>query len=440
MKKLLSFLVAGIAALGLASCSGDLHNEIDPSSDFAKYVLGAGININDFETFELCGSMTDWKNNADTNIKFIANEDGTYEADFQADAADVAFCFITKTGQWDDYQIGGESMKAGTLPDGITFKSEAGGGKHENGKLCGLTAKKFYKMTVDVSTGEYVVSVASTNPQPFYLAGYYISNSQDAAEIAISNVLKNPKVDKSNYNVTYKYKFKYVSDTNETAGWGLSAGEYAFAITDGSNKYTNKDFVLDTNKDFVETELKTSGLENNKVSNLTDGKNYCITIKTTPEGVVSYKVALAEVCKIVGAKIENLDTTKFTDGTKIIFNGLWCNSWAGGWDSSSAYVGTVSSGTCTASWNAVSVEDAGDYDTVSAILLSDGKTSWLSSASDEEKSAAEAIRIASTYGGGDNAKFTVAADQVNDGEYIIYINMNGVAVGDAITWEIKAKE
>lgn len=72
--------------------------------------------------------------------------------------------------------------------------------------------------------------------------------------------------------------------------------------------------------------------------------------------------------------------------------------------------------------------------------MSDGKTSWLSSASDEEKSAAEAIRIASTYGGGGNAKFTVTADQVNDGEYIIYINMNGVAAGDEIKWEIKAKE
>ena len=40
MKKLLSFLAAGIAALGLASCSGDLHNEFDPTSALGKALFG----------------------------------------------------------------------------------------------------------------------------------------------------------------------------------------------------------------------------------------------------------------------------------------------------------------------------------------------------------------------------------------------------------------
>lgn len=61
MKKLLSFLVAGIAALGLASCSGDLHNDFDPNSALGKYILGDGTVL---DKADICGSMNNWAGSA----------------------------------------------------------------------------------------------------------------------------------------------------------------------------------------------------------------------------------------------------------------------------------------------------------------------------------------------------------------------------------------
>ena len=169
MKKILSFLAAGALALGLIGCSGDLHDdEFNP------------IDTSKFETFELCGAMTDWKNDAGTNLKFTPTENAyEYSVTFTAKDAEQGFCFITKTGLWDDYQIGGESMKAGTLPEGISFSSKAGEGKHEDAIFSGLTKDAAYKMTVETSSGVYVVSLASTeapvapaDPVPIYLDGF----------------------------------------------------------------------------------------------------------------------------------------------------------------------------------------------------------------------------------------------------------------------------
>lgn len=126
-------------------------------------------------------------------------------------------------------------------------------------------------------------------------------------------------------------------------------------------------------------------------------------------------------------KIENLDTALFTDGTKIIINGEWC-SWSGAWDDSSIYIGTVTSGTCEGSWSPVSVYEAGNFATCAA-GLSGSNPDWAN------------MRIAKKYNvDAGNGTLTITDAQVNDGEYIIYVNMEGVAVGDDITWEIKAKE
>lgn len=76
----------------------------------------------------------------------------------------------------------------------------------------------------------------------------------------------------------------------------------------------------------------------------------------------------------------------------------------------------------------VSVYEAGNFATC-GVGLSGSAPDWGN------------MRIAKKYNVDDgNGTLTITDAQVNDGEYIIYVNMEGVAVGDAITWEVKAKE
>ena len=100
MKKLLSFLAAGALALGLIGCSGEMHDDLDPSSTLYKALFDTSIDISGFKTFELVGDMQGWDNT--NGIVFYANDDGTWETDFVApDAEETTFAFITNKGSWD---------------------------------------------------------------------------------------------------------------------------------------------------------------------------------------------------------------------------------------------------------------------------------------------------------------------------------------------------
>jgi len=293
MKKLLSFLVAGIAALGLASCSGDLHNEFDPTSELAKALFDTSIKIEDFETFELAGDMQSWD---DTDgIKFTQNEEGTWETDFVApDAEDMGFCFLTQKntvkGTWAG-QVGGDKIEADSLPDGVKYVAKDNGFGGYNAVLSGLKAGTTYKMTVDASTGVYVISVEKTTaakPTPFYLIGAFVRGSMNAGAASGDTVLANPSLDKSTYEVTYTYDFDLASNVN----WGQNVDtEVSFGITIGSDwttKYTGATFAFGTDTDFVQT---TSGAQdNNLITGLNNTKAYRLIIKTTPEKTVSFKV------------------------------------------------------------------------------------------------------------------------------------------------------
>lgn len=362
MKKLLSFLAAGIAALGLASCSGDLHNEFDPASELGKALFGSSINIADFETFELCGKMTGWANDSDTNIKFVENEDGTWEADFLSTEDDEqGFCFITKTGLWNDYQIGGESMEAGTLPDGVKFTSKAGAGKHEDAILSGLKKKSCYKMTVDASTGVYVVSLETTKPSPFYLVGAFVRGSMNGGSASGDTVLVNPSLDKSTYEVTYTYDFDLASNGD----WGQNIDtEVSFGITIGSDwttKYTGASYAFGTDTDYVATTL--GAAENNKISGLDKTKAYRLIIKTSPDKSVSFKVI--EIAKY-SLNIVVAGIPAASNGETAIFCGTF-NKWA---DWTSAWEGTntvsalpnavISNGTATFTNVTSGIADLGD--------------------------------------------------------------------------------
>lgn len=75
MKKILSFLTAGLLALGLIGCSGDLHDA----------------EIIDLTGYGIRGTMTGWDAAADSAL--TVNGDGTYSATF------------TATGETDNFAV-----------------------------------------------------------------------------------------------------------------------------------------------------------------------------------------------------------------------------------------------------------------------------------------------------------------------------------------------
>ena len=79
MKKLLSFLAAGVLAFGLIGCSGDLHD----------------VSLIDLTGYGIVGSMTGWK--TDTSL-LKDNKDGTYTFEFiYSDGAAFA---VNKDNDW----------------------------------------------------------------------------------------------------------------------------------------------------------------------------------------------------------------------------------------------------------------------------------------------------------------------------------------------------
>ena len=335
MKKLLSFLAAGIAALGLASCSGDLHNEIDPSSTLVKTLFDTSIDIGSFATFELAGAMQGWDDS--NGIVFEKNDDGLWEADFVApDAEECAFCYLTEVnatkGSWNG-QIGGDKIEADSLPDGVKYEKKENEFGGWNGVLTGLTSGKTYKMTVDASTGVYVFSIeitAAAKPTPFYLVGAFVRGSMNGGSASGDTVLVNPSLDKSTYEVTYTYDFDLSS--NEDWGQGDTTSIVSFGITIGSDwstKYTGATFAFGTDTDFVQT---TSGdQDNNLITGLNNTKAYRLIIKTTPEKAVSFKVI--EVAKY-SLKVVVTGLPDSANGKTAIFAGSFNSwkSWTSAWD------------------------------------------------------------------------------------------------------------
>ena len=319
MKKILSFLAAGALALGLIGCSGDLHDdEFNP------------IDTSKFETFELCGAMTDWKNDAGTNLKFTPTENAyEYSVTFTAKDAEQGFCFITKTGLWDDYQIGGESMKAGTLPEGISFSSKAGEGKHEDAIFSGLTKDAAYKMTVETSSGVYVVSLASTeapvapaDPVPYYFDGLYLVGScfkigdmTNLWSFGSANLIYGASVDKKTGIVTYK---KDIVATAESGEMGINDSSWG-------NKQNGKGITVNANADDY-TELNGTEGDNFNVSGLTVGKAYRAEIKTTPD-----KDVLIKIYEIASVTFK-FEVTGLSEGNLAWIGGnFWGSSWDNGW-------------------------------------------------------------------------------------------------------------
>lgn len=327
MKKLLSFLVAGALALGLIGCSGDMHDELDPSS--IKYGLLFGFNTI-LDTADICGSIDGWTGSALTK-----EEDGTYTYTFTADATSGQFSIREVAGSW----------TAGNRWCGALKKDDENALKLKNGKsvtlvysddpdpshvqLPELTVGTSYTLTFTIEDDDSISAALSSGggssaPVPYYFDGLYLvggcfntsANSSDSNTWAFytSNLIHGASKDVTTGNVTYTVDIKATA----------ASGEMGINDSSWGNKLNGTGVTVAAN---AATATELNGTEGNfNVTGLTVGSAYRVEITTTPAKVVTVKIyEIAEIT--LGVKITNL-----TEGDSAWINGnIWGSDWPMGW-------------------------------------------------------------------------------------------------------------
>lgn len=327
MKKLLSFLAAGALALGLIGCSGDMHDELDPSS--IKYGLLFGFNTI-LDTADICGSIDGWTGSALTK-----EEDGTYTYTFTADATSGQFSIREVAGSW----------TAGNRWCGALKKDDENALKLKNGKsvtlvysddpdpshvqLPELTVGTSYTLTFTIEDDDSISAALSSGggssaPVPYYFDGLYLvggcfntsANSSDSNTWAFytSNLIHGASKDVTTGNVTYTVDIKATA----------ASGEMGINDSSWGNKLNGTGVTVAAN---AATATELNGTEGNfNVTGLTVGSAYRVEITTTPAKVVTVKIyEIAEIT--LGVKITNL-----TEGDSAWINGnIWGSDWPMGW-------------------------------------------------------------------------------------------------------------
>ena len=348
MKKLLSFLAAGALALGLIGCSGDMHDELDPSS--IKYGLLFGFNTI-LDTADICGSIDGWTGSALTK-----EEDGTYTYTFTADATSGQFSIREVAGSW----------TAGNRWCGALKKDDENALKLKNGKsvtlvysddpdpshvqLPELTVGTSYTLTFTIEDDDSISAALSSGggssaPVPYYFDGLYLvggcfntsANSSDANTWAFytSNLIHGASKDVTTGNVTYTVDIKATA----------ASGEMGINDSSWGNKLNGTGVTIAAN---ATTATELNGTEGNfNVTGLTVGSAYRVEITTTPAKVVTVKIyEIAEIT--LSVKITNL-----TEGDSAWINGnIWGSDWPMGWP-------IAAWGTPKAGLNAAVADDTG---------------------------------------------------------------------------------
>ncbi len=300
MKKILSFALAGLAALSLMSCG--LHDvELNPV-DLTGYNI-----VGDFEE-------SGWDNN-----KVVAFENAENEYEYTVKVTSTSdkmnFAFLPTAGTWAG-QVGGDAMTSGDLPDGVSFEDTDNGNGGRNGTLSGLTKGSLYKITIDSSTGLFEISVVEDKePAYFLLDGYFIRSLDASWNCVGAYLLYNPVKNASTGEVTYTVPFTASAATQQLAiartDWGAGRYECSTAI----------EFAVDT----ASVDLEAGKEEHPVVTGLVAGRPYNAVITTTPDGKVVLSVETVKYIDVVGCKVVNYDGDKNT----IYFLEAWIpgNAW-----------------------------------------------------------------------------------------------------------------
>lgn len=372
MKKIFSIFASSVLALSMfVSCSGDLHNDMDP----AKVALIMGETKTILDEADILGTINDWTGSALTKVDAT-----TYTYTFTADAEDEQFSIREVAGSWtagnrwcgalkkdEDNAVkiepkGEAAMVYSTDPDPSHFKLT----KLEVGKAYKITItivdedKKSLKASVAVD-GD---APAADTPAPYYFDGLYLvggcfntsanSSAVSTWDFYTSNLIHGASKDVKTGNVTYTVDIKAIA----------ASGEMGINDSSWGNKLNGTGVTIAAN---ATTATELNGTEGNfNVTGLTVGSAYRVEITTTPAKVVTVKIyEIAEIT--LSVKITNL-----TEGDSAWINGnIWGSDWPMGWPITSwnqapkdGLVAAVADDTGSAvfgsKWNATVIAKPGD--------------------------------------------------------------------------------
>lgn len=330
MKKIFSIFASSVLALSMfVSCSGDLHNDMDP----AKVALIMGETKTILDEADICGSIEGWTGSALTKVDAT-----TYTYTFTASAEDEQFSIREVAGSWtagnrwcgalkkdEDNAVkiepkGEAAMIYSTDPDPSHFKLT---------KLKVGTAYKITITIVDEDKKSLKASVAvdgdapaANTPVPFYLDSYFFMGSclspSGVWNPNLDYLLSDGSVDKEG-NVLYALDFT----AQNADGWSCIQNKK------GSLRYIGELTVGAT--DFIELASETNTMKSKEIKELVAGKAYRIVIKTTPEKKVYAKVyeILAYTLQLKITGFDGVDgQTALVHGT---FDGWpeWTSAWGG---------------------------------------------------------------------------------------------------------------
>ena len=330
MKKIFSIFASSVLALSMfVSCSGDLHNDMDP----AKVALIMGETKTILDEADICGTIEGWTGSALTKVDAT-----TYTYTFTASAEDEQFSIREVAGSWtagnrwcgalkkdEDNAVkiepkGEAAMIYSTDPDPSHFKLT---------KLKVGTAYKITITIVDEDKKSLKASVAvdgdapaANTPVPFYLDSYFFMGSclspSGVWNPNLDYLLSDGSVDKEG-NVLYALDFT----AQNADGWSCIQNKK------GSLRYIGELTVGAT--DFIELASETNTMKSKEIKELVAGKAYRIVIKTTPE-----KKVYAKVYEILAYTLQ-LKITGFdgADGQTALVHGTfdgwpgWTSAWGG---------------------------------------------------------------------------------------------------------------
>lgn len=332
MKKIFSIFASSVLALSMfVSCSGDLHNDMDP----AKVALIMGETKTILDEADICGTIEGWTGSALTKVDAT-----TYTYTFTASAEDEQFSIREVAGSWtagnrwcgalkkdEDNAVkiepkGEAAMVYSTDPDPSHFK------------LTKLKVGTAYKITITIVDEDKKSLKASVNvdgdaptadtPVPYYFDGLYLvggcfntsanSTSADTWTFYTSNLIHGASKDVKTGNVTYTVDIKATA----------ASGEMGINDSSWGNKLNGTGVTIAAN---ATTATELNGTEGNfNVTGLTVGSAYRVEITTTPAKVVTVKIyEIAEIT--LSVKITNL-----TEGDSAWINGnIWGADWPMGW-------------------------------------------------------------------------------------------------------------
>lgn len=332
MKKIFSIFASSVLALSMfVSCSGDLHNDMDP----AKVALIMGETKTILDEADICGTIEGWTGSALTKVDAT-----TYTYTFTASAEDEQFSIREVAGSWtagnrwcgalkkdEDNAVkiepkGEAAMIYSTDPDPSHFKLT---------KLKVGTAYKITITIVDEDKKSLKASVAvdgdapaADTPVPYYFDGLYLvggcfntsanSTSADTWAFYTSNLIHGASKDVTTGNLTYTVDIKATK----------ASGEMGINDSSWGNKLNGTGVTVAAN---ATTATELNGTEGNfNVTGLTVGSAYRVEITTTPQKVVTVKIyEIAEIT--LSVKITNL-----TEGDSAWINGnIWGAGWPMGW-------------------------------------------------------------------------------------------------------------